>query len=88
MGRITNPDGPDTVVFASETCAFDLINATYVNDVEPGEMVCIGPEGLTRERWAPETPHVTMGEPVAPTELAVDGIEDLPIAPANHGQGH
>src|SRR5208337_1309647 len=26
-------------------------------DVEPGEMVCIGPEGMTRERFAPEGPH-------------------------------
>jgi len=44
-------------VFASETCAFDLISADYINDVEPGEMVRIGPEGLTRERFAPEGPH-------------------------------
>ena len=41
-------------VFASETCAFDLINATYLNDVAPGEMVIIGPEGMTREQWAPQ----------------------------------
>jgi amidophosphoribosyltransferase len=27
------------VVFASETCAFDLIGARYVRDVEPGEIV-------------------------------------------------
>lgn len=40
-------------VFASETCAFDLIGATYLNDVEPGEMVIIGPDGMTRERYAP-----------------------------------
>lgn len=40
-------------VFASETCAFDLIGATYLNDVEPGEMVIIGPEGMTREKYAP-----------------------------------
>jgi amidophosphoribosyltransferase len=40
-------------VFASETCAFDLINATYMNEVEPGEMVIAGPEGMTREQWAP-----------------------------------
>jgi amidophosphoribosyltransferase len=33
-----------------------LINAEYLNDVEPGEMVCIGPEGMTRERYAPESP--------------------------------
>lgn len=38
-------------VFASETCAFDLINAVYLNDVEPGEMVIIGPEGVTRELY-------------------------------------
>jgi len=28
----------DAWVFASETCAFDLIDAQYVRDVEPGEM--------------------------------------------------
>ena len=50
-------NGGKAYVFASETCAFDLINAQYINDVEPGEMVCIGPEGLTRERYAPECPH-------------------------------
>src|SRR5207237_949427 len=41
-------------VFASETCAFDLIGAVYLHDVEPGEMIIAGPEGLTRERFAPE----------------------------------
>jgi amidophosphoribosyltransferase len=40
-------------VFASETCAFDLINAVYVGDVQPGEMVIVGPEGVSRERYAP-----------------------------------
>src|SRR5450755_2102142 len=44
-------------VFASETCAFDLLNAVYVNDVQPGEMVIVGPEGVTRERYAPEEPR-------------------------------
>jgi amidophosphoribosyltransferase len=51
MGRLELPDGGVATVFASETCAFDLINATYVGDVEPGEMVTIGPEGMTRERY-------------------------------------
>jgi amidophosphoribosyltransferase len=45
--------GRTCYVFASETCAFDLIGATYLNDVEPGEMVMVGPEGMTRERFAP-----------------------------------
>src|SRR5271165_2901943 len=56
FGRMPAPEGGTAYVFASETCAFDLINAEYVNDVEPGEMVCVGPEGLTRERWAPAAP--------------------------------
>ncbi len=33
-------------VVASETCAFDLINAAYIRDVSPGEMVVINSEGL------------------------------------------
>src|SRR5438067_7793439 len=36
----------DTVVFASETCAFDLIGAKYVRDVKPGELIVVGPEGV------------------------------------------
>jgi amidophosphoribosyltransferase len=36
----------DAWVVASETCAMDLIGATYVRDVEPGEVVVISAEGL------------------------------------------
>jgi amidophosphoribosyltransferase len=32
-------------VVCSETCAMDLIGATYVRDVEPGEVLLIGPDG-------------------------------------------
>jgi amidophosphoribosyltransferase len=53
MGRLRQPDGKIAYIFASETCAFDLIDAEYISDVEPGEMVCVGPEGVTRERYAP-----------------------------------
>lgn len=38
-------------VFASETCSFDLIGAVYLRDVEPGEMVIVGPGGMTREQF-------------------------------------
>lgn len=31
----------DSVVFASETCAFDLIGASFVRKVEPGEMITV-----------------------------------------------
>jgi amidophosphoribosyltransferase len=33
-------------VVCSETCAMDLIGATYVRDVEPGEVLVVGPDGL------------------------------------------
>jgi len=36
----------DAWVVCSETCALDLINATYVREVEPGELVIIGRGGL------------------------------------------
>ena len=36
----------DAYVVASETCAFDIINAQYIRDVEPGEMVIINENGI------------------------------------------
>ncbi|MCT8334001.1 amidophosphoribosyltransferase [Leptospira sp. 85282-16] len=34
------------IVFASETCAFDITDTEYVRDVEPGEMVVIDHTGM------------------------------------------
>jgi len=42
---------------ASETCAFDLIGAEYVREVEPGEMLRISKGGIESIRFAPEKPH-------------------------------
>jgi amidophosphoribosyltransferase len=53
FGEMDLPGHRVCYVFASETCAFDLISAVYLNDVEPGEMVVVGPEGMARERYAP-----------------------------------
>ena len=36
----------DAVVFASETCALDIVGAAYVRDVEPGEIVAVNGTGL------------------------------------------
>jgi len=33
-------------IFSSETCALDLIGATYIRDVEPGEMIIINRKGM------------------------------------------
>jgi len=48
LGRI----GEDWVV-ASETCALDLVGAEYVRDVERGEAVLIGENGLRSVQAAP-----------------------------------
>jgi amidophosphoribosyltransferase len=46
----------ETWVVASETCAFDLLNAQYVREIEPGEMVRISKSGIESIRFAPEKP--------------------------------
>lgn len=57
FGQMELSGGRICYVFASETCAFDLINAVYLGEVEPGEMVIAGPDGITRERYAPIREH-------------------------------
>jgi amidophosphoribosyltransferase len=36
----------DAIVFASETCALDIIGATTIRDVEPGEIVSVNGNGI------------------------------------------
>jgi amidophosphoribosyltransferase len=59
MGRIPAQSGQtqDTIVFASETCAFDLIGAQYDREVKPGELVIVGPEGISSRVYAPALPQ-------------------------------
>jgi len=40
----------DSYVVASESCAFDIIGARYLRDVEPGEMVVLGQGDLVSRR--------------------------------------
>ena len=61
MGLLPSPLGSSLpgipggggVAFASETCAFDLIGAQYLQDVEPGEWVRVTAEGIDRHRFTP-----------------------------------
>src|SRR5271154_6683155 len=48
-----NPDGAVRYCVASESCAFDIIGAQLLRDVEPGEMVTLGEEGLQSRMVAP-----------------------------------
>ena len=40
----------DAYVLASETCAFDLIHAEFIREVEPGEVIIIDESGI-RSEW-------------------------------------
>lgn len=44
---------PNGFVVASETCALDIVGATFIRDVEPGEIVRFDDRGLHSRRYAP-----------------------------------
>ncbi len=44
-------------VVASETAALDIVGASFVREVEPGEMIAIDEDGLRSQRFAPAKPH-------------------------------
>src|SRR5436190_15469532 len=46
----------DATVVCSETCAMDLIGATYVRDIEPGEVLVISAQGLRSLKPFPQAP--------------------------------
>jgi amidophosphoribosyltransferase len=47
-----------TIVFASESCAFDLIDADYVRDVDPGEIITVDESGM-KSHYLPPAEKVT-----------------------------
>lgn len=49
----------DAIIFTSETCALDIIDAEYVRDVEPGEIVIADHNGL-RSVQGPRKSHSAM----------------------------
>jgi len=58
MGRIKGQSEhhKDAIVFASETCAFDLIGAVYEREVKPGELIIVGPEGVHSRFYSTQQP--------------------------------
>ncbi len=59
LGKIVGAgeNGQDAWVVASETCAFDLLNAQYVREIEPGEMLRISRAGLESIHFSPPKKH-------------------------------
>jgi amidophosphoribosyltransferase len=48
----------DAVVIASETCALDLVDATYEREIEPGEILTVSERGLESVKpFARQPPH-------------------------------
>ncbi|MBU8906391.1 amidophosphoribosyltransferase [Desertibacillus haloalkaliphilus] len=45
----------EAYVVASETCAFDVVGATYERDVQPGELLVIDDEGMRSEMFSTST---------------------------------
>ena len=53
MGRLG-----EAYIFASETVALDMVGATYLRSVEPGELIEVSDKGVTSHRpFAPATPR-------------------------------
>ncbi len=53
IGVLETPGEEPRWCVASESCAFDIIGARFVRDVEPGELVTLGEEGLESRLIAP-----------------------------------
>ncbi len=51
MGRLNG-----ATVFASETCALDMVGAQFVREIENGEVVVVTPEGIESHRPFPRRP--------------------------------
>ena len=52
----------DSIVVASETCALDLIDASYVRDVEAGEIISVSAAGMESTYYAPAELHMCIFE--------------------------
>ncbi len=57
LGRFKTGINRNGYVVASETCALDLIEAEYLREVEPGEIVSFGPKGMESLKPFPPSPH-------------------------------
>jgi amidophosphoribosyltransferase len=57
FGRFNSGPNEGAYVVASETCALDLIEATYEREVEPGEIITFGPNGIESLKPFPPAPQ-------------------------------
>ena len=71
-------------VVASETAALDIVGASFVREVEPGEFIAIDENGLRAQMWAQPTPRGCLFEYVylarPDTTIAGQGIHAVRAA--------
>ena len=62
LGRLGDPEAPggNGYIVASETCALDVVGASFVREVEPGEVVVIDAGGVRSESIAKPVPKHAM----------------------------
>ncbi len=51
MGRLG-----DATILASETCALDMVGATFIREIDAGEAIVVDENGVRSERFAPARP--------------------------------
>ncbi len=66
----------ESYVFASESCALDSIGATFLRDVEPGEVVVCDQNGLTSHSKERAVPSICIFEYIyfARPDSVIDGV--------------
>jgi amidophosphoribosyltransferase len=71
-------------VVASETAALDIVGASFVREVEPGEFIAIDEKGIRSQRWAPQDPKGCLFEYVylarPDTSIAGRGVHVTRVA--------
>mgnify|MGYP002855054876 CR=1 FL=1 len=73
-------------IIASESCAIDAVNGTFVRDIEPGEIIVITKDGMRSEKYASEKKETCIFEYVyfARPDSTIDGI---PVQEARYKMG-
>jgi amidophosphoribosyltransferase len=71
-------------VVASETAALDIVGATFVREIEPGEMVAVDEDGVRSHTFAPAAPKGCLFEYVylarPDTAIAGRSVQDARVA--------
>ncbi|MGL5382890.1 MAG: amidophosphoribosyltransferase [Culicoidibacterales bacterium] len=75
-------------IFASETCALDIVGATFIRDVLPGEVITVNKHGLTSTAYAQNTTHAMCSMEYIYFSRPDSDIEGINVHRARRNTGH